>query len=246
MSSYLQNSVVAPLGLALQPIYMHLWTTRGEAATAEFVAKALKYYVFLGGCILSLVTVCSSDVLTLLASTKYREANRILPLVIAGLMVYGIHLFLNAGLFIHRRSGTLAAVVVFSCAFSITLNCILIPRFGLEGAAVASLVSYSVLVVIMARVSNRYLVLRLPYAATIKAMIGGALVIMLVRADLGSPFLNCLARGALGFSVYGLVICGLEQEIRQALVGTLRKAWNTFSPRSTPVIVAVEKEQSID
>jgi O-antigen/teichoic acid export membrane protein len=246
MSSYLQASVVAPLGLALQPIYMHLWNTRGEAATADFVTKALKYYVFLCGCIISLVTACSSDVLTLLASSKYREANRLLPLVIAGLMVYGIHLFLNAGLFIHRRSGTLAVVVVFSCVFSIALNCILIPRLGLQGAAIASLVSYAVFVIIMAAVSNRYLVLRLPYAAAMKAVAGGVLVVALVRLNLGGPFLNCLARGTAGLLVYGLVICGLEKELRQALFETIGRAWNGCGPDSTAVLMAGKKDRRID
>lgn len=223
IASYLQNALVVPLGLALQPIYMRLWTTQGETATINFLSKLMKNYVLLAGAVICTVTVCSADAITMLASSKYREAHRLLPLVITGLMIYGIHLFLNAGLFIHNRTGMVAVLVTLSCVLRIALNCALLPAIGVQGAAIATLVSYLGFVAGMAWVSNRYLPLRMPYVAGLKTVACGAAVLGLVRFDVGGPFVNCLTRGAAAVLVYGSLMCVLEREIGQTILAGVRR-----------------------
>jgi O-antigen/teichoic acid export membrane protein len=157
----------------------------------------------------------------LLASSKYLAAQRLLPLLITGLMVYGIHLFFNAGLFIHQRTGMTAALVIFSCAVKLVLNWLLIPRMGLEAAAITAIISYTVFVAVMAYWSARYLPVRLPFTALSKAALGGAAVLPLARLNLGSAFWNCAARGVTGLCVYGVLICVLDREIGRMAVNLL-------------------------
>jgi O-antigen/teichoic acid export membrane protein len=226
VASYVQTSLVAPLSLALGPLYMRVWATRGQSATAEFLSKLLKYYVVVAGCVVGVSIACSADALTVLASAKYRAAHDLLPALITGLMVYTIGMFLSAGLFINSQTGVMAAVGVFSCVLNIALNCAFIPLIGLQGAALARLVSYLASVAALAYFSGRHLPVRVPYLTAFKAATGAVLVLLLVRFDLGPPLLNCASRAVVGVLLYALVICVLDREVRELIFGAMSRSRN--------------------
>jgi O-antigen/teichoic acid export membrane protein len=238
IASYLQNSLIVPLGLTLPPIYMRLWTTRGGSATAEFLGTSLRIYIVIAGAVVSLTAICSSDAMTLLASAKYREAHHLLPVLITGLMFYGIHLFLNAGFFIYRKTALAACLIGLSCILKILLNCFLLPVVGLQGAALATLLSYVVLIIAMAVVGERYLAVRMPYITGLKAGVGGSAVLLLSRIDVGATLWNCMVRGVLGVLLYGLVLYAIDNEVREMVGRTTSRLRGRGKAARAPLIAA--------
>ena len=136
LSQYVNDLMTVPLGLAILPIYLRLWKSEGRARTTEFLHISLDFYLMAAVGIYMLVTLGSHDALLLLASPKYLGADRLIPYLVGGLLIYTTHVFLCAGLLIQKKTGIMALALACSTALNIVLNCLLLPRLGLQGAAV--------------------------------------------------------------------------------------------------------------
>lgn len=95
-------------------------------------------------CVLAGVAVTARSAVIVLGSQKLKEAAPLLPILVLGVMLYTLHIFFTAGLIIHKKTVTMVKIVAFSAALNIALNIWLIPRMGLPGAAVSTLISYAV------------------------------------------------------------------------------------------------------
>lgn len=88
------------------------------------------------------ISIFSSQIIKLLYGSNYQQADTVLSLYIWS----GVFVFLNAGLGRYLVSENMTKVA-FTRSFigaiaNIGLNIILIPRFGISGAAMATLISY--------------------------------------------------------------------------------------------------------
>jgi len=103
-----------------------------------------------------------------------------------------------------------ARAVVVSLVFNIVLNVLLVPRYGIEGGAVATVLSFGVSTVLIGVYLQRELSLRLPFTRYAWCVFASG--IMLFTLHLGSLFINYQALWALipailiGGMIYILVI----------------------------------------
>jgi len=160
--------LVTPLSLALIPIYMRIWASDGAQKTAAFLTVALDIFIMASVGVLAAVAASGHAVMVILASSKYAGADRLVPVILAALVVYATHPFVAAGLLIHKRTLLMAELLVASAALNIGLNCLLLPRIGLMGGAITTLVSYLACIVSLAYASNRLLPLRLDLRSLVK------------------------------------------------------------------------------
>src|SRR5581483_4193137 len=131
----------------------------------------------------------------------------------AGLIVYTLHIFFNAGLLIHSRTRIMAKLIAVSATVNIALNVLLIPVFGLHGPAIATLVSYVIFVGLVARASLPLLRVQLPWGALARyagAAAVSSLVVARIHTDI--PLLNVLLRAAVGLLLYAGAIAMLDEK----------------------------------
>lgn len=170
ISGYLQDVVMTPLNLALFPIYMRLWNEQGKEETARFLSTALSWFLVIAFFIVGASTLCSRDTLLLLASRRFAGSENLLLLLVPGLMIYALHIFFNVGLILKKRTTLLAVIVMIAAAINIGTNFLWIPRFGLMGAAAATVVSYVVMVACLIVANRTILPLRLNSALAISGL----------------------------------------------------------------------------
>lgn len=236
LAAYLQISIMVPLNLALFPIYMRLWVNKGKEETQAFIGKCLYLYTLLIIGVMAAATLTSGAMVTVLASAKYRAAQNLLPILVAGVLIYSIHIFLNAGLLIHKKTGVMARLVVYAAVLNIVMNILLIPRMGLLAAALATLVSYTFLVLLMARASFKELPIHVEYGSIAKFLLAGAITVAaLWRLDLGNNFVNFIGKGFLSVLLYGGIVWFFDPRLRAAL-GEL---WQKGSSGASRAAVAI-------
>jgi O-antigen/teichoic acid export membrane protein len=216
--------MLVPWGLAIMPIYTQLWEEHGEARTQEFLGRSLRYYVLLGAPIVAGLSAVGPDLLTLLAAEKYRAGARVIPAVIAGLVSSGAVPILGAGVFIKKRTWVAAGSVVVSTVLNMLLNFILLPRIGIQGAALATLVSYLLFVTLMARAGARHMRVPIPWSLAARA-IAAALVMyaVVVRVELAGHVPTLAAKVAVGAAVYGLLVLAVEKTAREGAAAALAR-----------------------
>jgi O-antigen/teichoic acid export membrane protein len=215
LSNYINNFLITPLGLAILPIYMRIWTAEGPEKTVAFLSDALDWFLMAGFCVLAVASLAAHDAVLLLASPKYRGADQLMPLIVAGLLLYTTHVFLNAGLVIYKQTRRMAMILGWSAVVNITLNCLLLPRIGLRAAALASLIGYATCIGLLLRVSGKTMRLRIRAAAVVRYSVVAIVTFLAVsHLDFRSSFWNTFGKASLGTLVYVVLMLVLDQRVR--------------------------------
>lgn len=223
VSTYVEESLMIPINLALFPIYMKIWVEKGKEETQLFLSRSLNNFLALAVAVVCVVLLTSRDVIVVLASRKFQDAHRLLPVLVVGLLIYAVHIFLNAALLIHRKTTTMTALVVYACIANLLLNVVLIPRIGNQGAAIATLLSYLLLVVLMARVSFRLIPLRISYVGFSTNLLAAAATYLLIsRITIEKALLSATVKGILGLVLYGVLAVMLNPVVRPQIIERLR------------------------
>jgi len=126
----------------------------------EFFQRVSLWYLILGSVAAVALTAVSPYLVGFIADKRYFEAWRIIGVLCWYPIFYGFYLISTIGIFKSKK--TYIAIVVFALAaiINIILNFILIPIYGLIGAAVATSLSMMIASVISMLISNRYLYVR--------------------------------------------------------------------------------------
>jgi O-antigen/teichoic acid export membrane protein len=115
--------------------------------------------------------------------------------------------------------------VVYACLLNIILNVLLVPRLGLQGAAVATLVSYLFMVLLMAQQSFRLLPLEISYRGFAANLVAGTIAFVIVRfIQFQHPIANVLTKSAAAFFLYVPLVLLLNPVLRQAALSLRRVA----------------------
>jgi O-antigen/teichoic acid export membrane protein len=224
LCQYVQATAVAQLGQASMPIYMRLWDEKGEAATAAFIEKSLRFYVLLGAPLVAGLTAVGPDLVTLLASEKYRGGAVVIPYVLGGIVIQGASPLLAAGLYITRQTAVVMKWLFAAAALNIGVNLVLIPRMGVRGAALATLVSCAGLTVALALSSNRRLRVRFPWRTLLAASAAAVAMAYAVGAvRLGGPVVALALKIALGAALYGAFVLAYDASSRDAVRSVLAR-----------------------
>jgi O-antigen/teichoic acid export membrane protein len=153
---------------------------------------------------------------------QFDDAYRATGLVAAGLVAFGLSTVLMTGLAITRRTGHVAVAATVAAAVNIGLNFLLIPPWGMIGAAAASLIAYAVLTTLYHLQAQR--VYRTPYdLRTVLAVcaLGGALLPLGVVDFHHLGLALVLKSAALAVFVLALVRLGV---VRRAELGEVARA----------------------
>lgn len=207
LSDYIRIIVIMSLYQALPPIYLKIWAEEGEQKTREFIEKSLHFYVLVALPVIAGISVVGPTLLTILATEKFSAGAVIIPYVIAGMVINGSAVMFGAGLYIHKQTKILMVLMVVSAIFNIVLNIFLIPRYGIEGAAIATLISYTCFAISNKIVSSKRFHISIPWITVIKfsvvsmlmylllinISIYNAVTTMIVQIIVGAPFYFCFA-----------------------------------------------------
>jgi O-antigen/teichoic acid export membrane protein len=215
LCQYVQVVFVASVGQAVTPLYMQMFDQQGPDETAAFVTRSLRNYVLCGAPVVAGLAAVGPALLPALASEKYASAAIIVPWVIAGMVVDGSNTMVAAGLFIHRKTKQIMSVVVSAASLNIALNVVLVPRIGILGAAIATLVSYALASCALAVASRRFLPVRLPWATLTRAAVAAlGMYLAVSRLNPGPHLLTVVVRMLVGVPAYGLFISLIDPDAR--------------------------------
>jgi O-antigen/teichoic acid export membrane protein len=129
--------------LAFGP-YVFSIHSRDQALEKEVRGKTLTY-LLVSLCVAGLaLTLFGREIISLVAP-GFDDAYKAVGLLTFSVVAFGVSTVVMAGISIVRRTRVLAVLAVAAAALNIGLNFVLIPPFGMVGAAVATAVAYAVL-----------------------------------------------------------------------------------------------------
>lgn len=91
-----------------------------------------------------------------LLGKDYWAGLSIIPIVLAGYLFYGIYVNLMVGIYVEKKTKSLPFITGIGAIVNILANFLLIPKFGMTGAAYATLISYIAMTAAIYRTANKY------------------------------------------------------------------------------------------
>jgi O-antigen/teichoic acid export membrane protein len=131
------------LGPFVQIFQPWIFSVPDERERARSVARVSTYAVLVIGAASLGVTCVGREVAILLSGrVEFYEAWRVVPWVATGYVFWALYHVSQMPLFLSKRTGRLFAINVCAVVINVGANAWLIPRFGFEGAALATALTF--------------------------------------------------------------------------------------------------------
>lgn len=213
------------------PLFSELWAKKQKAYLCDGIRLLHKYFFVLVLPITLIIVSFPEQLLVLLFGKEYSSGAvtlQILAIATLFIMMYTINsfIFLVIG---KPRIG--AKIIAVGAMLNVVLNILIIPSFGMMGAAATSLLSYFVVFVWSSRELTRLINIRIPWAQWLKNILTGLLffaTLILVKSMIASSWYVQITVGTMVAGIvylvssYALKIIDL-QEIKQILHLTFRR-----------------------
>lgn len=118
---------------------------RDRAHAAEVVGASITYYLFALGLVALGLSSLAPELIDLITAPAYTRASEVVPLLALGAVAYGTSMLTASGLTLTYRTGRLSTFSAGAAICNVLLALLLVPSFGMTGAATASLLGYTVL-----------------------------------------------------------------------------------------------------
>ncbi len=148
-------------------IFMDAWQISAFTEKEErdrFYSKVMATYSSLLFVMASGVILFTRFVPKLLFAAEYYEAWRFIPVLVIAMVFTCIVNFLGSIYMLEKKSSRSLITAAVSAALNVALNLWWIPKFGVQGAAVATLVCYLVVFIIRLVDTRKYIRIRWDYA----------------------------------------------------------------------------------
>jgi O-antigen/teichoic acid export membrane protein len=192
--------LVSMFDFAWRPFFL---THADDPDARPLFARVMTYVVLILSGVLVVLTLFLGDAVKWriffgksLIAPKFWVGLEIVPVILLAYLFLGIYNNLIAGIYITKRTALLPGVTFTAAAVNVAANFLLIPPWGLMGAAVATLLSYLVMAVMLYIIVRR--IYPVPYEWGRLAKIAFAATVVIVAGLLaGSTPGGLVLKGAL-------------------------------------------------
>ncbi|HYU76380.1 MAG TPA: O-antigen ligase family protein [Ktedonobacteraceae bacterium] len=152
LGGVLSPVVLSPFGLAWTPVMYSIAKRKDAEHIFRLVFRWFNAVLLFATFALSLL---STVFLELLFPPVYHAGELIIPFIALSTMGIGIYYIFMTGVYIRRRTILESVFMLVAAAVNVLLNICLIPYFGAMGAAVSTLLAYTVLASVSYIVNQR-------------------------------------------------------------------------------------------
>lgn len=145
--------------LAWQPFFLE---ASKQADAKAVYARVLTYFLFIMGGLFLGLSLFIDDLVRLQVGRytffgrAYWAGTGIVPLILLSYVLYGLYINLIVGVYLEQKTTYLPLITGSAAFVNIASNLVLIPRFGMYGAAFSTVLAYAVMAAVLYRVARRY------------------------------------------------------------------------------------------
>jgi O-antigen/teichoic acid export membrane protein len=210
-------SIGASFGLALKlflSAFEFAWTPFFLGVMHEPDAKRIystvsTYVIAVLVLLVAALGAVAGDLVRLFTTASFHEAAIVTPWIALGVLFQGLYLVGSIGLVITKRTTRYPLATGMAAATSVVTNALLIPRFGVLGAAWANAISYATLAVVTVGFSWRLYPIHYEWSRLLRIGIAGGVAFTAgshVLATSVRPLPALIVRGVTATLAYGAVL----------------------------------------
>lgn len=159
-ASYSLSSVLmfflTPISFVLFPTIIKLWNLKKFNEVKQKMEYSLRYYILLSVPFTFIISILSQYVLEILATPDFLTSRTIVFLIVFGYFFVGIYQIMVYIIHLTKKTYITSIYFSFIAILNLVLNYFLIPKMGISGAALATLISYLLLMLVTLIITRRW------------------------------------------------------------------------------------------
>lgn len=138
----LMSIVVISVNRAWQPNYFEFMSTNDNIGTYFENRRALAFWITFIGTLCIAGIMWAKEFVILLTPPTFHNSAGIVPIIIFGYFFQGLYFFAGSPIFYFKKTKFMPFLTGSAAFLNIILNLLFIPSIGIYGAAIATLISY--------------------------------------------------------------------------------------------------------
>ena len=114
----------------------------GQPRAKQINRSVYNYFILFGVILGSAVIIFAKELFFVFIDELYFESNKVVFAGVTSAFLYGIFNIINIHFYSHKRAKNITIAVLCGAVLNIILNFILIPKIGIYGAGIASIIAY--------------------------------------------------------------------------------------------------------
>jgi O-antigen/teichoic acid export membrane protein len=216
---------------AWQPFFL---TNAKEENAKQMFAKVLTYFTLVGSILLVVISLFVSDIVHIkfsgysLIGSGYWGGLSIIPIVLFAYLINGMYVIFSAGIYIEEKSLYVPFISGAGALTNVVANFLLIPVWGITGAAFATLISYLVMTIGYYIVTQKFYKIDYEFDRIIKIFLGISVTAVIYYLFIDKDFFNVYVKFVLLilFLAYTFLYAVNRNEILQLRNRLLQKRRN--------------------
>jgi O-antigen/teichoic acid export membrane protein len=169
--------------------FMQVWGVRRLEIykvknSEEIMGKVFTYFCIFIVSVGLAVCVLTKDIIEMMSDPKFWPAYKTVPILVLAQVIFSFFQHFNVGLLIKKKTQYFTYIDLTNAAVNLFLNYILISRYGVIGAALATLISYTLRVIMVYIITMPIYKIHFEYIRISKLFLAAGLVYAI------STFLN--------------------------------------------------------
>lgn len=213
----------------LYPTISQAWDNGDFNRISNLYSTIFRFYSILAIPATIGLVLLSESLLTILStSTIAQDGKYLVPIFIVGYFLKGYDNTIRYILTAAERTDIIGGSVVISVVVNILLNLLLIPEFGIFGAAIATLISHSLLFGIILHYSFAEITVNIPWSTIVRSSLSTSIMgLSLLLIDLEiSPYTKLVIYPGIGAVIYFSVLLLIGEFSKSNMCYVINKIFN--------------------
>lgn len=133
-----------------------LFSIEKEKNAREIYSRILTHFLLVMGLLSLGLSIFAKELVMLLSTPTYFDAHRVVSLIALAYLLHGVYVVVGVGINLKNKTIYFPIVIGMVAILNLVLNYLFIPKYGMMGAAVATLISYFFMVLGIYWSSRKY------------------------------------------------------------------------------------------
>jgi O-antigen/teichoic acid export membrane protein len=147
--------LATPLINSAHPIIMNTYESGNQKITSKIILQFSRYYLILILPLIVFITILSREIVSLILGPAFREGYIVMPLILIGYSAWQFSFYGQKVFELQKATKTVFSVALLCAILNIIFNIILVYYIGYLGAAIASIISYSLYLILILKLSKK-------------------------------------------------------------------------------------------
>jgi len=173
----LLNFIIRPLGFLLPATLSKLYEEGKTEEVRLYLEYLLKYYLIIAIPAVFGLSILAKPMLAILSTQEIAEKSYlVVPIVGVSILLFGVYVILSQIFALKKRTKLVARIWITAAFLNFLLNIIFIPKFGIVGAAITTLIAYAFAVIITSFYSFKYFKFGIDFRFILKSVLSSVIM----------------------------------------------------------------------